>query len=132
MPKEAKKVFTPEESAEMLSYLVQNAATKEDFAVFATKEDLIGFATKEDLVGLATKEDLKAFATKEDLGRSEQRIMDYTDKRIGQAEDRIIGRLYKEDEKVNEVIRTIEVKKVITKKESNVLQGFGPFPKLAS
>ena len=67
-------------NADMMRFLIQNMATKEELGVMnaeirslregmATKEDLGRMATKEDLGRMATKEDLGCMATKEDLGR---------------------------------------------------------------
>jgi len=52
---------------EIVEFIRDNAATKEDLLQFATKEDLLQFATKEDLLQFATKEDLLQFATKHEL-----------------------------------------------------------------
>ncbi|MFA5188820.1 MAG: hypothetical protein WC460_05660 [Patescibacteria group bacterium] len=60
---------------DIVTFIKDNAANKEDLDRFATKEDLDGFANKEDLDRFATKEDLDRFATKEDLKQMEIRVL---------------------------------------------------------
>jgi len=63
---------------EILQFMQENMASKEDIKSMATKDDLKSMASKDDIRGMATKddihalrielrEDLKANATKDDL-----------------------------------------------------------------
>ena len=61
------KKTTLNELGEMISYVVENMATKDDLKGFATKDDIKNMATKDDLKGFATKDDIKNMATKDDL-----------------------------------------------------------------
>ena len=61
------KKTTLNELGGMMSYVVENMATKDDIKDMATKDDLKNFAKKDDLKNFATKDDLKNFATKDDV-----------------------------------------------------------------
>jgi len=52
---------------ELLEFIKDTVATKDDLKQYATKTDLEQFATKDDLKQYATKTDLEQFATKDDL-----------------------------------------------------------------
>lgn len=122
---EAVDVHTPDETTQLLRYLAQNSITKEDLKNFATKDDLKELATKDDLKELATKDDMK-----KEVKASEQRMMDYTDKRMTEAENKFIMPLRREDEKVDAVIESAQQRKLFNKAESGRLQSLGPFSKL--
>jgi len=76
-----------DEVLEIVRFMVDTGATKDDLKGFATKEDLKRFATKEDLKQFATKDDLKQFATKDDLTREirrlENNIAEHVDSFVG-------------------------------------------------
>lgn len=122
---EAADVHTPDETTQLLRYLAQNSITKEDLKNFATKDDLKELATKDDLKELATKDDMK-----KEVKASEQRMMDYTDKRMTEAENKFIMPLHREDEKVDAVIESAQQRKLFNKSESGRLQSLGPFSNL--
>lgn len=130
---EQKKVFTPEESTELLHYIATNMATKGELDEIRMDLDDMrtNMVTKVDLEEAENriKTDLTTELRKE-IKASEQRVMDYTDRRVAQAEGKIIGFIRKEDEKVDEHIRATEASGAISTKESQHLQQLGPFPKL--
>jgi len=72
---------------DIVSFIKDNAANKEDLKHFVTKEDLDRFATKEDLERFATKEDLENFVTKgyfeEKLNETKNELMNHIDTFIG-------------------------------------------------
>ena len=113
--KEEGKIFTPEESTEILTFIAQNMATKQDLTNLATE-------LRSEMSGLASKKDLKA---------SEQRVMDHTMRECAKLRGDLISSLRKEDEKADEHIRTNEGAGVFNTEESARLQHLGPFPKLA-
>lgn len=78
------KVFTPEESTEILTHIAQNMVTKEDLheAISASEARLTANLTTSITTGL-----------RKEIRASEQRVMDYTDRRIGEAEGKITGML---------------------------------------
>lgn len=80
---------------DIVTFVKDNAATKEELDKFATKEDLDRFATKEDLkiVKDEIKEDLKSFATKEDLSTVKDEIMDKVEYRLKETKDEIMTQI---------------------------------------
>lgn len=106
---------TPEETTQMLRQILEAIGNT------ATKDNIVQIRAE-----MATKEDVRKM-----IAESEHRVKDYTDKRIGEAEGKIIGIVRKEDEKIDETIRTLEVNEVVSTEESGRLQHLGPFTKLA-
>lgn len=99
----------------------------------ATKEDLKGFAMKEDLERFATKEDLRDFATKEDLGKFKHEFMDYTDIRLEKLRFDIQGDIVtqsrKEDGKLTALIEILIKKNVLSELDAKALLQMEPFPR---
>jgi hypothetical protein len=108
--KEEGKVFTPRESTEILTYIAQNMVTKTEL-----KTELAN--------GLASTES----KLRKEIKASEQRVMDYTDKRVGQAEERIIGMVRKEDEKIDAVVDSAAERNVFEYAEADRLKKLGAF-----
>ena len=63
---------------DIVTFVKDNAANKEDLKRFATKEDLNRFATKDDLERFATKEYLE-----EKLNETKNELMNHIDTFIG-------------------------------------------------
>lgn len=135
-PKDGGKIFTPQESTEMLQYIVTTMASgferlgneiAEIKKVMVTKDDLKSYPTKEDLKSHPTTNDLKT-----EFRASEIRMMDYTDKRLAQMENRLLLPLRQEDEKVDEVIVSAEQRDLFDHVEARRLKNLGPFPKLSA
>ncbi len=118
---EGRKVFTPEESTEMLSYIAQNMATKADV-------EEMGASIRAEM---ATKVELQDFRIeiREELRGTEQRLRDYTDKRVTQAEDKIISFARHGDEKLNETIRILELARSVSTEDARRLIAISPFHK---
>ena len=122
---EGRKVFTPEESTEMLSYIAQNMATKADV-------EEMGASIRAEMRGeMATKVELQDFRSeiREELRGTEQRLRDYTDKRVTQAEDKIISFARHGDEKLNETIRILELARSVSTEDARRLIAISPFHK---
>lgn len=113
-PKDGGKIFTPQESTEMLQYIVTTMAS--------------GF----ERLGGEIAEIKKVMVTKDDLRMSETRMMDYTDNRFTQAENRILMPLHQMNEKVDEVIVSAEQRDLFDHVEARRLKNLGPFPKLSA
>ncbi|KKQ56135.1 MAG: hypothetical protein US74_C0018G0006 [Parcubacteria group bacterium GW2011_GWA2_38_13] len=64
---------------ELLEFIKDTVATKDDLKQYATKTDLEQFATKDDLKQYATKTDLEQFATKDDLKEFKNDIIEKLD-----------------------------------------------------
>lgn len=106
-------MFTTEESTELLQYIATNMVTKADL----------------DESEKRVKSELRRELRK-DINAGLQRVMDYTDKRVTQAEGKIIRLVRKEDEKVDKHVRATENSGAISHEESHRLLELGPFPKL--
>ncbi len=102
-------VHTTDETTELLRYLVQNCATKEDLKNFATKDDV-----------------------KQMIGEAKHELMAYTDRRITEAENKFIMPLRREDEKVDEIVDSAEQRKLFERGAAARLKKLGPFPKLTA
>ena len=76
---------------ETVSFIKDNAATKEDLDKFATKEDLERFATKEDLERFATKDDLSFL--KEDILNEVDNKLQVLDNKMSEYKDEIITKI---------------------------------------
>lgn len=87
-------------------------------------------ATKEDLAGFATKEDLANFATKHDLKEMEHRILDTMDDKLTDLKGDLIVLMRKEDTKLVELIDVLRNKNVINKDEASRILGMQPFPQM--
>ena len=64
---------------EVVEFIRDNAATKDDIKNFATKDDLKNLATKDDLKNFATKDDLQNFATRDDLRNAKDEMIGHID-----------------------------------------------------
>ncbi len=113
-------------TTEILEFLQENMATKEDLKDFATKEDIKNFVTKEDLKGFSTKEDFKEL--RKDLRITEQRIMDHMDDKIADLEGSVILRQRKQDTKVNETLNMLDRHGVVPEAEIDTVRSISVFP----
>jgi uncharacterized protein (DUF1800 family) len=110
-------VFTSKESTELLRFIATNMVTHEDLdTVLENKFSSFRIDFRTEI--------------QQEIRQSEQRVMDYTDKRVTEAEGKIIGIVRKEDEKIDAVVQSAEERKLFDRKESNRLQELGAFPKL--
>jgi hypothetical protein len=115
---------------EVMDFLQENVATKDDLKGFATKDDLKGFATKEDLRDFATKADLGLL--KEDLTKSlnslELKLLDAMDDKLGNLKGDLVVLMRKEDRKLTSLISLLMQKDLISKEEASELLALEPFP----
>lgn len=87
-------------------------------------------ATKEDLKGFATKEDLQGFATKVDLRKMQEEILDGVDDKLLKMKGDLIVLMRGEDRKVVGLITMLKDKAVLTEGEAKQLLTMEPFPQL--
>lgn len=115
----------------MLQYIVTTMASGFERLGNEIAEIKKVMVTKDDL-----RIDLKKYPTTNDLKSefraSEIRMMDYTDKRLAQMENRLLLPLRQEDEKVDEVIVSAEQRDLFDHVEARRLKNLGPFPKLSA
>lgn len=99
---------------DIVVFIKDNAATKEDLNGFATKKDLERFATKEDLERFATKEDLdeKLAPIKQQLANIELELKDIRQElaKLGKLEAEDIGASYKDIEVLKKRVDELEIK----------------------
>ncbi len=145
--KEREKIHTPEESTEMLRYLVQNCATKDDLEnlkgelegkIDGLARRLGGVEEKverldekmggveEKVEGLAekmvTKEDLKKV-----IGETKHELMDHTTRECAKVRGDLTAIAHRQDEKANEFIRTAQKSGTISKADGVRLITINPF-----
>lgn len=99
---------------EMMSFLAETVATKEDLKAFATKEDLKAFATKEDLQNVETSLEKKM----EDGFSSIRSELKWIKEKLIELEERI-ARLEK---RTNEDTRAVAIDVITLRKELDMLK----------
>lgn len=102
------------EVTELLRYLAQNCVTKTDVREIVT-----------DIVKEIVPEIVKPIISSE-IKASEQRMMDHTTRECAKVRGDLIVIARQHDEKTNELIRTIEKKKLFSSSESHKLQSINP------
>ena len=59
---------------DMLIFLKDNAASKDDLVNFVSKDDIANMATKDDIANMVTKNDIVNMATKDDIAQVQQEL----------------------------------------------------------
>ncbi|HAL50122.1 MAG: hypothetical protein UU40_C0008G0023 [Candidatus Uhrbacteria bacterium GW2011_GWD2_41_121] len=88
-------------------------------------------ATKEDLKDFVRKSDLEVLATKQDLGALEHRLRDAFDDKLADFKGDLVVLMRKEDTKLCELVEILQNKDVITKEEAGKILGMQPFPQIS-
>ncbi len=138
------KIFTPEETTEILTHIAHNMITRDDLVGFATKQDLERFATKEDLNEIkmemgtmredlntmradvnTVREDMKGFATKEDMAKMKYDILDHVDRKNHEYRGDIVLMIQNLGRKIDALIEILVEKRVISVRSGTMLGAIG-------
>ena len=93
-----------------------------------TNEEIMSFL--KDTV--ATKEDIKDMVTKQDLNVMKAEILDGVDDKLADLKGDLVVLMRREDKKVSELIVTLRDTKVLSAEDAERLLALNPFPQSAS